>query len=238
MKKSLDAEALRTIYKQYKGYLLPLGIIIVCLLLFFYIIIPQIANITNLQKQMKTENQKLVILKNNLNYLSNVNSSSLDSDFNTVSLVLPKEKDFVGVLSAVSEAAGKASVSLGDYEFKVGDLAVVRTSVKGLPFFEIDLNVIGDSSDLMRFMQELQKTAPISEAVSGGTNGSLSFLTARFYYVSLPTVSLKNDTAIKPIGANDQAVLKNLVSWNNLERTLPIVPQGTASGGFNSSGPF
>lgn len=239
MKKSLDSEALRTIYKQYKEYLLPVGTVVVSLILFFYLIIPQIANFTNLQKQMKKENEKLLILKNNLNYLSNLDSVSLDSDFKIASTVLPKEKDFVGVLSAVTEAAGKASVSLGDYEFKVGDLSSdTKTSVKGLPFFEIDLNIVGNSSDLINFMKELQKTSPISEVIGGGTSGVNSFLTVRFYYAPLSAVSLKNDTVIKPISANEELMLKNLLSWNNLEQTLPIIPLGTASGNLNSLGPF
>jgi len=240
MKKSfnLDSEALKIIYKQYKGYLLPAGLVLVSLLLFFYLIIPQIAGFTDLQKQMEIENQKLAAINSNLNYLSGVDTNSLNSNFNTVNLVLPKEKDFVGIMGAVAQAAGNASVSLGDYELKVGDLAVTGTNLKGFPYLEIDLRITGDSSDLIRFMEELQKTAPISETISGGTSGSSSSLTVRFYYESLPPVSLASDTTIKPISSDNDSLLRSLLSWGNLERTVPIVAQGTVSGELNSSGPF
>ncbi|OGH07953.1 MAG: hypothetical protein A2W22_06820 [Candidatus Levybacteria bacterium RBG_16_35_11] len=238
MKRSLNQDALREIYKQYKNYLMPLGIMVVSLLLFFYIIIPQIANFTDLQKQLVMENQKLTVLKTNLNYLSSLDASSLDSNFKIASLVLPKEKDFIGILGAISEAAGKASVSVGDYQFKVGDLEGARITAKGPPFLDMDLAINGSSSDLMRFMGELQKTAPINEVIGGATVGITSTLTIRFYYSAIPPVNLKADTAIKPISADNQIILNNLLSWNNLMQTLPVLTQSTVSGSFNSLGPF
>ena len=238
MKRSLNQDALREIYKQYKNYLMPLGIMVVSLLLFFYIILPQIANFTDLQKQLVMENQKLTVLKTNLNYLSSLDASSLDSNFKIASLVLPKEKDFIGILGAISEAAGKASVSVGDYQFKVGDLEGARITAKGPPFLDMDLAINGSSSDLMRFMGELQKTAPINEVIGGATVGITSTLTIRFYYSAIPPVNLKADTAIKPISADNQIILNNLLSWNNLMQTLPVLTQSTVSGSFNSLGPF
>lgn len=240
MKKSIDTEALKLIYGQYQGYLLPVGIIIASLLLFFYVIIPQITSFTDLQKQMEKESQKLTVLRSNINYLSNLDSNSLDANFKTATNTLPKEKDFVGVLSAVNEASGRSSVSLGDYQFKVGDLGVAKATLKGLPFLEIDLNIVGNSSDLIRFIKELQKTIPISDVVNGGTSGPSAFLTVRFYYLSLPSVSLASDTAIRPIATNEEAILKNLATWNNQQYAIPLIPQTTGAATFTprSSSPF
>jgi len=237
MKKALNTDSLKIIYQQYKDYLLPSGIIVVCLILFFYLIIPQLLNFSDLQKQMDVENQKLTVLKNNLNYLSSVDEGSLSNQYKITTSILPKQKDFASVLNAVSVAAGKASVSLGDFEFQVGDL-LATTTVKGYPFLELNLNLSGDVPGLVRFLDEIYKTAPVAEVTSLQASGESFSLTIHFYYQAIPPVNLRNDSPIKAVSAADQNTITQISAWNNLGGTANLIlPQSTTSGSFNS-GPF
>jgi hypothetical protein len=240
MKKTVGMGAFKLIYAQYKDYLLPIGLIVVSLLLFFNIIIPQISSFSKLQREMKKETDKLAILNNNITYLNSVNDTELQKDFNSSAAVLPLRKDFVGILSGVSDAAGKASVSIGDYQFKVGDLEEsAKGRIKSTPFLEIDLNISGNAPDLLRFMKELEKTAPISDIQSGGSTSRNAFLTVRFYYSSIVPPANIGATAIKAIGTAEQSALRQIADWNNLERTVPILTPSTQSAELRSfGGPF
>src|ERR1035437_2119042 len=160
-KVNIDSTTFWFLYRRYKEYLLPVGVIIACVLLSLLVIIPQFQNFLNTQQQAKAESNKLVILKNNLNFLTNMDESQMDSQLQIVSGALPPNKDFEGILNGISVAANKAGVFLGDYEFQVGEITKPSLNIQSFPSLQLSLTINGGVSGVTRFMTELYKTFPL-----------------------------------------------------------------------------
>lgn len=236
-KTNINKELIIVLYKKNKEYLLPIGIVIICLLLFSFVIIPQIYSLFDLKAEAKQESKKLNILKTNYANLLNMNDTTLKSQYDVSSSVLPVGKDFAGILNAVSIAASKAEVSIGAFEFSVGDISKPPTSVKKFPILELSLNLDGDANGASRFIKELYKTAPISEIITLKTYYSSISTTINFYYKAVPPVSFKGETPIKLLSGADLTVFNKISKWENTNRELVSSSEATSGGNFNSN-PF
>src|SRR5476651_472872 len=120
-KVNIDVDTLSVLYRHYKNYLLPVGVIVGCFLVLFFIVIPQTQQYLTNSDELKAETQKLEVLKNNYNFLSNLDEIKTDGQLKVLSAVLPPDKDFAGVMNSISSTASKTNVSVGDFEFQVGD---------------------------------------------------------------------------------------------------------------------
>ncbi len=214
-KVNVDKEALMLLYSRYKNYLIPIGIILICIILFIFVIIPQIQNVIELQDEQKDEEKKLEILKNNLNLLYNLDSNTLDKQLKLTSKALPVDKDFIGILSGIAVASNKANVTLGDYGFQVGDINKAPTNVKGVPSLELSLTVNGDLNNLISFIKELEKTLPISEIVGINLTSRNATLKTLFYYKALPPVKIRDDQPLSPLSQTTLKAIDDLSKLNN-----------------------
>lgn len=236
---NIDSNTLLILYKHYKEYLLPFFVIISCVFVLFLIVIPQVQQYFSLRDQLKTEQEKLVILKNNYNYLSSLDDTKLDSDFKSLSQVLPSNKDFAGVMNAIAVASSRTGVSVGDFEFAVGDLAKSSEEISGYPSIKIEIKLGGNAQSITKFTSELFKTAPISEVTSIKTSGSLSDLVILFYYKTFSPENISNDSPIIPTSEKSQLLINEIASWNSSSgELLPLITTDSSSSesaGFEST---
>lgn len=235
-KVNIDSTTFWFLYRRYKEYLLPVGVIFTCILLFLFLIIPQFQSFLDTQQQAKVESSKLLILKNNLSLLTNIDESQMDSQLQIVSTVLPSNKDFSGILDGISVAANKAGVFLGDYEFQVGDISKPSVTIQSFPFLQLSLTITGGESGVTRFMAELYKTAPLAEITSVKITSTESQITALFYYKPFPPIGFNDNAPINPVSAQELSVINTLSSWNNATTVSEPALQGSvasSSGGVN-----
>ncbi|MCL5019479.1 MAG: hypothetical protein M1426_03235 [Patescibacteria group bacterium] len=238
-KVNIDSTTFWFLYQRYREYLLPVGVIFACILLFFLVIIPQFQNFLDTQQQVKAESNKLIILKNNLNLLTNMDESQMDSQLQIVSGALSSNKDFEGILNGISVAANKAGVFLGDYEFQVGDITKPSLSIQSFPSLQLTLTIYGGVSGVTRFMIELYKTVPLSEITDVKVSSTTSEITALFYYKPFPPLGFNNSAPINPVSQQGLSTIANLSSWNNAVRVNQAVVQPSpASSSAVNSNPF
>lgn len=238
-KVNIDSTTFWFLYRRYKEYLLPVGIIFACILLFILVIVPQFQNFLDAQQQAKAESDKLVILRNNLNLLTNMDESQMDSQLQIVSAALPPNKDFEGVLNGISVAANKAGVFLGDYEFQVGDITKPSLNIQSFPSLQLLLTINGGVSDITRFMKELYKTVPLSEITDVKVTSTTSEITVLFYYKPFPPLGFDNSAPIKPVSQQGSSAISNLSSWNNVVKANQALAQPSpASSSAVNSKPF
>jgi hypothetical protein len=227
---NIDQETIMFLYRKNKSYILPISVIVICVFLFLQIIVPQINGLFELQKQLKSEQDKLTMLKKNLTSLSNLDSSVLDSQYNISTSVLPVNKDFAGIINAVSIAAGKTGLSVGDYDFTVGDVSKPQTEVTKFPFLQLSVNLLGNISSGSRFITELNKTAPLSEVVSLSSSSNSISVGINFYYKTIPPVNFKEENPIQMLSSKSQAVFDNISNWSNISTfTSSSAPSASAS---------
>jgi hypothetical protein len=157
-----------------------------------------------------------------------------------VSVALPPNKDFSGVLDGISVAANKSGVFLGDYEFQVGNISTPSISIQSFPSLQITLKINGGVSGVTRFITELYKTVPLSEVSSVKVSNSDSEITALFYYKPFPPLGFNSSLPINTVSPQGLSVINTLSSWNNAVKVIvPAVQQSSASssGGINPN-PF
>ncbi len=252
-KVNIDAVAFKFLYAKYQQYLLPAGVIAVSAILFIFVIIPQFQNLLSAQQQAKVEANKLAILRNNLNLLSNLDETQMNTQLQVVSATLPPGKDFAGILTAVSIAANRAGVSLGDYEFQVGDITKPQQDgIVSYPYLQLVLTINGGVSGVTGFITELYRTAPVSEVTSVKVSSTNSQITAFFYYRPFPPLGFNDNVPVTTVTPDGLTTIANLSSWSNsggnaqVPAPTPVAPspipasqtQSPAASSSASNGPF
>lgn len=236
---NLNSQAIISVYRHYKDNLLPIGVIIACIGIVFWVIVPQFKNYLSSQDKLKIETHKLQVLKNNYNFLLSLDDSKTDADFKVLTKILPINKDFVGLMSAITIASSKTGVSVEDFDFALGDLNKVDAgSVSNYPLIKINVNIGGSTKDIAKFITELYKTVPVSEVVSLKTVGNISTLVINFYYKPFPPQNVSSETPIMPISGKNKSLIESLALWNVSDFDL-FLPNVSASGsGETNPNPF
>lgn len=211
------------IYRQYKNYFLPFGIIVASLVLFFIILIPQVQGVFSAKEQEAKETQKLETLKQSYSNLSAMNEAALGQNVTSLERALPSTKDFAGIINSISYNSVKAGVSVGNFEFSLGDLNSVQEGV-AFPTIQITLNVSGSPKSSVEFIKSLYESVPIVEITSMKLSGESTSLKLQFYYKANPQISLQNNTPITQFSENEKALLSKVQKWSDavLTGSLPI----------------
>lgn len=237
-KVNLDSQALTTVYRHYKDSLLPICVILACIGILFFVIIPQFNNYLNSKEELKVENQKLEVLKNNYNFLVTLDDSRTDTDFKMLSKVLPPNKDFVGIMSAITIAASKTGVAVEDFNFSLGDLNKTGNDSSKYPSIKININIGGNAQAITKFVTELYKTVPASEVTTIKVSANTSSLVIVFYYKPFPPKNVSSESPIVPLSQANKSLIESVSLWNSTDLSvfLPDV-SASGSGGTNPS-PF
>ena len=244
---NLEFNNLLILYRHYKDYFLPIGVILACVLVVFWVVIPQFQQYLGSQQELQTQMQKLEVLKTNYNFLSNLDNSQSNAELTALTFALPSGKDFAGMMNAVSYASAKTGVLVGDFQFSLGSLSGVSTQeTSAYPSIKIDINLVGNTQAIVKFVQELYKTAPASEVTSVKVNGGAASVSILFYYKPFLSQTVDDSAPITILSSQDQALIKNVTAWNNSanQPQLPSISSllsGASSQGAslgNNSSPF
>lgn len=224
---NLDIAIIKILYGRYREHLPYIGVIIVCLLLFIVIIVPQVKNFNNARKEKQERLTKLKVLKNNLNVLASLDEGTLDLQLQTLVLALPVEKDFAGILNALSVAAVRAGVALGDFEFKVGSLSKTQATSAKFPSLELTLNIGGGARGAVKFISELYKTLPLAQVTNINVSAGFSTITTAFYYKPLPSVRFNDQVPLRKISSENLTLINKISSWKTPTVELSASPSAT-----------
>ena len=231
---NIDINTIRTLYKKYKEHLTYILIILVTIILFLFFVLPRIKDLARLNDERKIELNKLSILKNKLDLLSNLDDSKLDAQFLVVSSALPSDKDFEGVLNSISSATERSEVSLSDYEFQVGGLSQrLPVTTPGFPSLPLVVSIRGTPLQVAKFIGYLSKSTPLSEVTSIVQNSSNAIIAINFYYKTL-TPQLDDSQAIAPVSEKGKQVIDTLSSWQASSLSQPEISIPSTS----SASPF
>ncbi len=240
---TVDAGSVKSLFREYKDFILPIFVIICSFLVLFFVVVPQLNQYFASSKQLSDETQKLNLLKNNYNYLLNLDENKTNTDLSLLSKVLPPNKDFTGILNALSVVSSKTNVSVGNFSFSLGDLS--KSSQQGnltSPSLRMEVNINGNAASIVKFMSELNKTAPLAETTVIKGSGGVYLLTLIFYYKPFPPQNISDDEPIVPLSSQNSSFIKDLSSWNNTSNQdafsfLPVV-EASSSATSSGSSPF
>lgn len=211
---NIDINTIKILYKKYKEHIAYILIIFITIVLFLFTVLPRIADLSKLNDERKAELKIFSILKSNLDLLSNIDDSKLTSQVQVVSSALPSEKDFEGVLNAISLASAGSGATLSDYKFQVGDLSEsLSVNTSGFPSLTLAVNIRGTPSQVAKFVGSLSKSTPISEVTSILQNANNATISIAFYYKALSSVQLNDSMQITPLSQRSIEIINTLSSW-------------------------
>lgn len=212
---TLDKGTFVFLYQKYKDHLFSIGILIVCILLFIFLIVPQVNDFYAAHNEEDAYQQRIQVLQSNIRFIKSINEAELDAQLSTVSTALPIEKDFVGIISAISSAAQKTRVLVGDFTFSLGELSTASAQTD--PSIKIDLKVNGTGStagaDIRNFVKKLTEELPLSNVNTINLTNTSGTLVTAFYYRPATSVKFDAYTPLTPLSANDLALIKKLETW-------------------------
>lgn len=240
----LSPSLFNILYRQYKAFLLPIVAIIVSIILVGIIIIPQTQILLKNQEELKKEQDKLSILKNNYSLLSGIDEADLNSNLQTLSKVLPNGKDFIGVINTISYNSVRQDVSIDDFSFQVGEINKDLADEAEFPFLTLTLNVSGNPLSVLRFISELYKSSPVVQVTNIKTTSGQSTLKLQFYYKAFTKGGVSADFAITPLSKQEAELINTVSSWNDTSQgfSLPIAvssdAQSSSPSATGTSNPF
>lgn len=221
---NINSSTFNILYRKYKSFVLPSGIILACLFAFLLIVMPQVNSVLSARDQEKLETIKLQKLQNNLNVLNNLDQVELNTNLDSLSRALPSTKDFAGIISSISDKSVQAGVLLGDFSFNVGDLSTINAGVGSFPSLQINLSVTGSPDSIFSFIKLLYKSLPLVEISTVSSDGNSASLLVKFYYKSYPQGTISDETIVLPFSPKDIELIDKVTSWKtDIASSIPIV---------------
>ena len=200
------------LYAKYKAYLLPLGVICASIFVFLVLILPQFQTYFNNRDEVAADQHTIQTLNQNIQTLTLLNESEIKDSLTIANAALPSEKDFTGILNAISHAASLANVSLGDYSFQIGNLFGKTTSAgTGQLSLTVSLSINGDLTSAQQFINLLGKEFPLSEVTGVNFRGnSGSDISATFFYNPLSDILFNASLPIGELSPAQQKLMTSL----------------------------
>lgn len=217
----INQTTLRILYYRNKQFIVPVIIFAVCIVIIFEAIIPQIQDWISIRNQVSTKIQKIDQLNSDIAKISVVNENNLDSQIAFLSQVLPQDKDYIGILNAISQAAILSGTSLGDYSFNVGDLA--SSDIKN-DTIQLKLNIAGSVAEARKFIDVLKNQAPLSDIADITIANNIVTIVSVFYFKPFPNIIFdENSGPLSTITSKEEKQLQKLQGTINTSSGSTIV---------------
>lgn len=203
--------------------ILPAISVVICLLLLFLIIIPQLINFFNSNKLISQEKERFSLLNEKINQLGNINLPVFKENLDVALIALPAEKDVPGSISQILFLLGKNSLKLDT--ISLSTVVSDANSVAGVASFNIKLAVSGDATALKNFISNLNKTPRLMkitglEVSTRKDNSSVQAdMNITAYYESLPTTISDLEKPVPQISSQENQILLNI---RNATSAVPV----------------
>lgn len=218
----INSKDIRLLYLRYKDssyytiFLISL-VLLVCFILFFQLALPQLQNWFSIRNEVIATRDRIAVINQNMNFINGLDKTVLDEQVTIATSALPFEKDFGGILNALTDASVKAGVSLDDYSFQLGNIASVSAQkgkkVNTFSSVQVTVAIGGDISNVSTFLKEVNTKLPLSEVTSVNGDSSTTTVKLQFYQKSFPKIVFTDDKPLEPLSAEQEDQLSEFESW-------------------------
>ncbi len=222
----LKSNDFRLLYFRYKdtpyySILIVALVFLVCLILVFQLVIPQVQNWFSIRDEVIATQARIDVINHNIKFMSSIDKAQVEKQLHLTTTALPFEKDFGGILGALTDASAKAGVSLDDYSFQVGNIASIsgkqKNLIKGTSFVTVTLEITGDMDGVARLLKEINMKLPLSEVIDVDGEFNTTKVTIQFYQKPFPKIVFKDDQPLIPLSKKREELLMSWEAW------LPVV---------------
>lgn len=222
---SVTFASLRILYYRYKEtayYPLTVAIVVilVSVLLFIQLVIPQISSWFSLQEEIRTTRQRIKTMIDNDQFLISRGDAQISGQFDITTEALPFEKDFSGIYNAIIATSSQVGVVLSDFGFSIGDLS--EQAAGGLASIQVNLAITASPNQVKKFIDSLSRSVPLSEVTTWTNSENTANISIKFYYRALPQIPIDTSIPLQSLSSEELATLQSLRSWK------PVVVENTA----------
>ena len=209
----ISRDSFLNFYEDNKAYIVPIVAILVSVLLLFLVIIPQLFAIPQKKSVFDQEQEKVNKLKEYKDMVTSADQSELDSQIQSVSAVLPPEKNFESALNAILGSANNTNTLIDNYEFQTDVLAGTEDA-RQFPQLRFTVEILADAPQVVNYINDLAVTAPISEVQEITSKGDKTKLTITFFYKPFPPVGFEERTAAQPLNVDELKLFDTVSDWS------------------------
>lgn len=235
---NIELNALKLLYNHYKEFIIPFFVILASILLFGRITLPAFIDLFDVIEEQKLATQRLDNVRNKISLLKSIDDSTLDLQLAIVARALPIEKDFSGVLYAISDASSKAGISVGDFKLEVGSLSKLEDTGKFLTY-DLNLTLNGDIGARNDFIDRIRRALPLSEVTNISIRQDASTVRIHFYYkpVSVSQLTRDDTLPLSIVSAKGLSLIKQLSTFSIPQTPGPSLPLPTSTSSADAN-PF
>ena len=208
----INQTTLRILYYRNRPFILPTILFVLSLIIIVEAVFPQVQQWFTIHSAISSSLQKIDSLNKNIATLNKISEKDLDAKLEFLSEVLPENKDYVGILSAISSAAISSGTSLGDYNFNVGNLSSSETKNNTI---QLKLSLTGGIVEARKFIVQLKKQTPLSSLADVEIGNDLITVVASFYFKPFPVVSYQKAQDIINLTPQEENLYTSLKSSLN-----------------------
>jgi hypothetical protein len=205
-------------YSSYYPIVMPIVIISSGILIFFLLILPQLQNWFSINSEVAATQARINTMRQNSRIIQAMNKVYVERDFTTVTRALPNDKDFIGILHTIGQAATVSNVSLQDYEFSLGTVSIYKNGKEIAPAsspVQIGLTLEGGMDNMSDFIHEIEQRLPIAQIQSVNLSDNKGEIALIFVMKPFPKLNVNYSDPIATIKDEDRNILKSLYSWSD-----------------------
>lgn len=220
--------------KRYQAFIIPLLIASVSLATIFLGLKPALLRTIQLYEEIKATRLKVTILKEKIQFLENLDDSSLQNQLASLVSAVPITKSPETAIMTLEGIAAQNAVTLGDLSLSVaGSVATsagdpVQADAKStIPTFGINFKAYGTTEQLLGFMSLLSRSRRLLRLrqfqFAYDTTPTEISGTLAAYYLPLSTTNRSADSPLKPLSDSDVDLINRISNLQLFLREVPIV---------------
>lgn len=217
MEDSLSLTSLRLLYYRYKDTpyypIVNVGILLLIgSLLLFQVLLPQFSEWFSVQREVATLKKNIKTMQENAAFLAALDQQSIDEDVQTVASAYPFSNDYAGIINALNQTASRTGIALPSFSIAIGDISA--TGPAGTPAsYTLSLGFAASLETAKKFVDELNKTLPLSGIPEFSNDQGSTTVDINFYYHGFPQVTINQKEKLTPLSAEEQGLLSQMKTW-------------------------
>ncbi len=240
LNQEISQDSLRALYLEYKELLIPGIAILSSIILFLFVLLPQLSAIPQKINDRSVEMNKLNNLKKIQDYIFTLDKTSLESNLTFATNALPIDKNYQTSIGAISTAANLSNSQITGYQ-SAGDVAPGSIEVQEFPSLAFSVSLEATPQQAIEFVNQIYQTFPVSNVTSFDLTATEARFNINFYYKPFPPSTQIDRSAITEINQGETATLTDIAQWGNSgqnQNSIEVVNNIPATESATRTSPF
>jgi Tfp pilus assembly protein PilO len=237
-------EQLKSKFKEYTDFALPVFALLLVIILIPFQIIPTVQKIITLRGDITELSAKRIRMEEKLSLLSTQNLDNLKNLLSRTNRAVPSTKDIPSIFASVSQLVDRSSVALESIQINAGEISSgsAQITIFGVSRVEFQANISGELSQVRSFLNQIERTNRLFKIKSvnlkrgSGMNLTSGDTSATFvlyaFYQPLPQTFGRVDEPITTLTSEEEKIASSFPPTEEIPTYSAPVQQGGKTNPF------